>query len=106
MSAQSLEQKLNARADMEFDNIRRGMVAALRRPTDSFKTFTCRAWKDATGKEHTFNVLADMCSANLEVFRDDFREKFRTEFVAKVEAMHKQMESYIGELNTQQEGEQ
>lgn len=106
MSAQSLEQKLNARADMEFDNIQRSMVAALRRPTESFKTFTSRAFKDAAGNEHTFSELADSCARQLEVFREDFRNKFRAEFVDKVEAMHKQMESYIGELNTQQEGEQ
>ena len=106
MSAQSLEQKLNARADMEFDNIRHGMVAALRRPTESFKTFKHRIWTDSAGVERRFDELADSCAKQLEVFREDFREKFRTEFVAKVEAMHKQMESYIGELNNQQEGEQ
>ena len=106
MSAQSLEDKLNARADMEFDAIRSRILGDMRRPTLAFKTGVGRSWKDRDGEVRTFSELADMCGKQLEVFREDYREKFRAEFIAKVEAMQKEMEGYIGALNTHQEGGQ
>lgn len=104
MSAeQSLETLLNNRADREFDRIKYEITAKLRQPTEAFGTSTSRTWKDSQGTERTFFSLKESCDKCLEVFREDFRQKFRSDFIAKVEAMKKEMESYIGALNTEQE---
>lgn len=106
MKNTTLEEQLNERADREFDRIAREITERLSDPNKAFGTYAGNSFTglDKIGNYHQLAVFAR--SAFEVTHRDEFRANFRAKFIAKVEAMQKEMESYIGALNTTQEGGQ
>jgi hypothetical protein len=100
-TTRTLDEQLNEKADQEFNSIVNNLVNKIS-PRELFNCYDAIAYKDVNGHHWSSYDVCKFVRATLEVYRPHFREKFKSEFIYKVGAMQKEMESYIGSLQPQE----
>ena len=101
-TTKTLDEQLNQKADQEFDKIVGEITKNLYNPKELFRLHESKHFPVNTG-QWSFYDLGQFARKAFEVYREDYREKFKAEFIYKVGAMQKEMESYIDALQPQEE---
>jgi len=102
-TTKTLDEQLNNKADREFDLLLNEATKHIFYPKDLFKSYDAKDYYDSRGERQSFYNLGCSVRKALEVYREEFRERFKAEFIGKVAAMQAQMEQYIGELEIERE---
>ena len=110
----TLEEQLHAKADAELKTKVNALTDKMRSFPESLgfdgyhgKPGPWTKLKDKEGRntEAIGKIANDVTETLFEGLRDVYREQFIARFVDRVETMQREMESYIGELQIQQDPE-
>ncbi len=108
----TLEDQLNAKADAEFKRIIAEMIGPIEGLAEiagghsysgPFTPHTKLRMRDGSAGESIAAHVMALSEGVFETFKEKHREKFAARFLARVEAMQTEMESYIGELRAEEE---